>query len=704
MQEDLDDFPVDDTDRINTYFTVFTPSIPIPQKTVRSVNIQSSDEMSISQVTLLILEDNGNGYRFRYQTNARSPSKQEGGYIFNALLSSTVHPVKLLILANAELPVNLEIDDTEDILKQKINMSFTPEWRKKDFPMFGETFLPDGLTEQGASLTSTLVRSISRVDVINYSEDFELQSIQVYRANNKLQVIPQRMINNLVHSASVPADAIASVQTVPVIVNGSSSMSEIYLPESLLPSENKRKEATCVVIGGIYKGDKYPTYYRMDFVPDSNPQLFGQVLRNYRYVFQIQQVLGSGWQTPDDAANNDPSGLEVVVKEWNTDTIHMEFDDYHYLGVSTRNVYLEYHKEFSSIVQVDTDLDNYKVYWLTEDNEKHPEGTEMGWGDSSVSPDNLFIIHVSPNGQSIKVTTCQKNTGNESFTGSFLIEAGRMRIRIWIEQDIPRMGARHIYVFSARVDEIGGFGSYILGMNYPARDRTYEWVAKLKNPENFGPMGKVHFDGFLFGGNTTSNIPETTANLFDVLHFTYPATPNEETAEVVYNWVKSSKNRVLIFHYDNVTMNMNLKARFGLETKKVDLDRYLPVNCPTYVHPDAPDVILKGSFGEVDKHMMFRTYDTTQGMIAMEEAARHNITPILVQQDQNGNISGVVLGIDFANQIVYCGDIDLYSKHISGEHLGEVISGKDNTLSKENNAEVLMGNLFAWIAKTVLTD
>ncbi|MCD7936043.1 MAG: hypothetical protein LUG98_04215 [Tannerellaceae bacterium] len=690
-----------DKDQITAYLTVSAPSMRIPQKT-RSGNVELEHETNIEEIVVLVLENTGDGFRYKYRTNGRSLSKGDEFYIFNALLSASDNPLKLYILANSKSYLNnISPEETEENIKKKINRAFTEEGIYTDFPMFGEVSLPNGITEEGETFRTALVRSIARVDVVNFAENFELTSVQLYRANNQIQIIPEALDDDKVTSPSIPDGAAAIINTPAQIVNGSSLMGGIYLPESAItPESNRREGATCVVIGGIYRGDTTPTYYRMDFVPDNKPELSGQVLRNHRYVFQIEKVLGPGWREPGEASTHDSSQAEVIIKEWNSDTMHMVFDGYHYLGVSTRHVHLDYHEGFSSTVEVDTDLDSYKVYWLNDNNERDPLGSEMNWGDTSVSPDGLFSMDVSPNGRTIKITSQIENQDPDPFTGSFRIEAGRMHVQVWIEQDIARSGARHIYLFSARVEEIGGFGSQILGVTQEARERTKHFVSKLNNKENFGPMGTIHFDGFLFGGRTDAEIPVTTANLFDVLHFPYPAEPSKTTAKTVYNWVKSSKNRVLIFHYDNTNLNAHLKTEFGLTTTQYKFSSVSPEEISAHLHPEAPEMIVNGPFGKVAEDMKMRIYDTTIGLITMEEAARHNITPVLVTQAEGNNPAGVVLGIDFKNQIVYCGDIDFYSKHLSTSHTGEAIS--ESNAIEGNNADILMANLFAWIAKTVL--
>lgn len=105
-------------------------------------------------------------------------------------------------------------------------------------------------------------------------------------------------------------------------------------------------------------------------------------------------------------------------------------------------------------------------------------------------------------------------------------------------------------------------------------------------------------------------------------------------------------------------------------------------------------MIRKGSFGEVDITALIRCQDNTFGEIDLSFALEHGISPILL-----GKTGGVVLGIDFANRIVYSGDIDLYNNYANS--YGESITHDGQVV---NNMEKIIANLWAWIAELVLTE
>ena len=94
-------------------------------------------------------------------------------------------------------------------------------------------------------------------------------------------------------------------------VSGNQAVSGLYLSESVSPAESERVNgATCVVVGGKYAGSGEVTYYRIDFDPDDTQGSFGQILRNYRYVFRIRKVTGPGWSDPALAAVNRAASID----------------------------------------------------------------------------------------------------------------------------------------------------------------------------------------------------------------------------------------------------------------------------------------------------------------------------------------------------------------------------------------------------------
>ncbi|MCD8193976.1 MAG: hypothetical protein LUD74_05420, partial [Tannerellaceae bacterium] len=353
---------------------------------VGQVLTRAVDESEVTDVVVLVFEDTGSGYQYTYLVPGYTlTSSGESGYNFYARLLPTVNPVKLYLVANAPTAVNgLVAGSSETTVRQAITGTFTAAGFDATgiLPMFGEIDLPDGMTDDMEE-SAVLVRSAARVDVVVNTDidNFELTSVRIYRASNLYQVIPNAMVNNVVTTASTPAGTTQSVTTNPVTVNATSSIGQVYLPESPLPAVEERAEATVVVIGGRFGGSTEETFYRMDFVPDDAPELFGQVLRNHLYQFNINGVTAPGWPDPDEAAEYESSQINVEIKVWEQNTVAMVFDDVDYFGVSARIIRLNA-QAGSRVVEVDTSLDTYQLYWADADGVIDPAVPPMTPGES----------------------------------------------------------------------------------------------------------------------------------------------------------------------------------------------------------------------------------------------------------------------------------------------------------------------------------
>lgn len=672
----------DNKDEINLYLHITAPASGLPQtNSTRSWNI--ADESALEEIDILVFQAVNNVYEYQYSVKAMSISSTgTNAYTFSTRIVANANALKLYLVANSSDAIsNLSVGDTESTVKANVIESFPVTGLEDSLPMFGEVELPSGLTTDGEQVSAVLLRSVGRVDVINdASADFAMTSIQFYRANNRIQIIPDAITNNAVTAPSIPSGVSNTVNTDVLYINSTSSVAQLYVPESAVVAQSDRSlEATCVVVGGVYGTDTDTTYYRMDFAPDSSPELFGQILRNHKYVFTISAVQGSGWPTPDEAAINNSSQFDVEIKEWDENTIGMAFDGQNYLGVSKREVNMSCLTGKIDTVYVDTDLSSYTIYWLDDNGNIDENISPISYGESSVDSDSLFNLSVSNDGTTITLTTLTENQTTEIKTKVIRVKAGRFQLTITLNQNRMILGTRNVNFYGSTI-EIGTFGGGLLS-NISA-SRPQAMVKMMTNTSNFGPSGTVSFGGFTISGLYESEIDATLAEFFDILYLTYAVNPNTTSVNNIFNWLKG--NRVLIIQYDSSSTNANVFSYLGFTPS------YPFTLTANTLASNAPTEIVNGPFGTLPSGMTFRCNDLSHGEISLSDAEANNITPILI-----GGDGGVVLGIDRAKNIVYCGDIDLYYSASNG------ISSDGSVTS---NQDILMANLFAWIATRVLTE
>lgn len=177
-----------------------------------------------------------------------------------------------------------------------------------------------------AKLQVKLIRSLARVD-IHLSDDANvtLKEVYLFRSNNKAFVAPL---------ASNIEDGVVKAVTVPGGVGYNSDSTPeakenryLYFDQlgaigndglTLIPEQKASQEDPnaniCLVVKLSSDACKEKSYYRLDFSKKSGDKnLFIDVSRNYRYVFNINRVSGCGYKTPEEAANNPSYGIMVDI-------------------------------------------------------------------------------------------------------------------------------------------------------------------------------------------------------------------------------------------------------------------------------------------------------------------------------------------------------------------------------------------------------
>lgn len=277
-------------------------------------------------------------------------------------------------------------------------------------PMWGESDLQtlagntkvlafsDWKADMPQANTIYLYRSLARVDVgLAFTEgmtdsnvsgekankkdpkvkDFELKEVYVYRYNTKYQV-PGSMASftdKTITAPTLPASSALAGVDAPLVysVDESGALNRtIYIPESRKPETTKagkegekdlRDHATAIVIGGVYKGKQANldlsqstkvTYYRADFLEGGNTpnpdtqKKYIDILRNHRYRFNITKVGGVGYDTPEEALDNNDYAIFYTISVWdNADLTRVLTDGQYMLGVDRD------HMVFGSDVSVD---------------------------------------------------------------------------------------------------------------------------------------------------------------------------------------------------------------------------------------------------------------------------------------------------------------------------------------------------------------
>lgn len=649
-------------------------------------------ETEIDEIQVLVFEEDA----YKYRVPGISITNTGTTTSFRARLFASGKRLNLYIVANATSAVlanEPKTGDTEDQVRTDLQMAFPVSGSFAVLPMFGHCSLPLGLSADQVKDISgiKMLRAISRIDVLAGNvPEFELTSIQAFRANDRIQLVPAEDVQTVTRP-SVPEGSSRSVNTTAVAVTGNQALAEIYLPESAAVAEAERVTgASCIVVGGRYGSGGDVTYYRIDFDPDSTTGNFGQILRNHRYVFTIRSVAGPGWPSAEEAANNRSAQINLEIKAWDELTTDMYFDTEHYFGVSGREIVLASKQNASATVSVNTDLPDYTLQWSDE------SGQVSGVA-SDVLTDAFFKVQKAADGKTFVVTALQDNKDSQTERmGYFVITAGRWHIRMTIRQSFTDVSGRPISLLSFR-NSLGYLGVNLLLPKVAAEGRGTGARGILDNLNNFGPSGTVSCGGFnlLQSNASPKTLSDVVLAVADIIYFNYVSSSSfsEEDIPPIRRWLEGSAKRVLIVSYDGSSINIPvLKEFLG---SGMDINWFSSHTGPyplagksetNYFTDTGPFTV--SPYTPVAAGFTFQNYDIYHGEIGAGSA--DGITRLL-----NGPGGGIVLGIDVSRRIIYMGDIDLFT---SGSGTGATPANHiDNTAGTiSNDAAKLIANVFAW--------
>lgn len=671
--------------KVSVRLLVRTPASAIPVTKTTAVDYENR----ISEIQILVFESG----TYQYRVPGVSISSEGTTTGFSALLTASAGPVRLHIVANATAAIEAgepQPGEPEAQVRARIGEAFTGTSLPGGIPMFGVYDLASLDPEQITTVTGVqMLRSVARVDVqgTDVAGYFTMESIQLFRVNDLMQVIPTAD-GIPVTAPSIPAQSSATLNTQPVAVTGNVSAAQVYLPESSAPAAADRvSEATCIVVGGRLDSGAV-TYYRIDFYADDQP-LLGQVLRNYRYEFDIRSVSGDGWPTPGEAAVNQSAGIVAEVRAWDEYTEDMHFDGSHYFGVSSRTVVLDHWAASQNSIRVATDLGSYTMQWADADGNPLAAAADVLTG-------SIFRVEKGSGGSVITVATLSLNPSGQSAREAYLLlTAGRWKILLTLRQNAYRFTPVTVLSFSTG---LGYLGSNTAFPQTSPEARARGLAGILTNAADFGTGGTVPYTQFNLISSATSanNLPASLFDMADVVFLNYMPTASfgVQDATRVKEWLRK-ENRVLVMCLDATDVNQNISSVFGV----TGITYYRTYSGPftlsrtgTYFTDSGP--FTTSPYSPVAAGYQFRCNDVYYGEFSA--SAYPGMIPILT-----GPNGGIVLGVDKNARIVYCGDIDLFNDNLG---LGGTADNRINNQTGQINtpASQLIANLWSWIAETVL--
>lgn len=320
-----------DADKAQVMLSLSVPNPQFPSAT-RSI----SDDSNINSLYVLVFEGEKGTDKKDYGLTDIIDIKDK--YLkakdsqFYVAIKETPKAVCLSLVANAEIATSFLGTTKEEILK---SLTFEDASSLSEMPMYGEAApFPDGLSREvhyhDASVS--LIRALAQIEVQNNStqleKDFELLDIEILNTNAKGYVAAGQDV----------VEQGTDEKSIKIIAGGQKTLSA-YVAET----KNNSPLKISVLIHANYKGQ--PCYYRLDMIKNKENDEITKLVRNYRYIFSLQNVNYAG-VTREAALKGDPDNAEfdtrvMTLTAEESDILDITTDDYYFLGVNTSTLQLE---------------------------------------------------------------------------------------------------------------------------------------------------------------------------------------------------------------------------------------------------------------------------------------------------------------------------------------------------------------------------
>jgi hypothetical protein len=234
-------------------------------------------------------------------------------------------------------------------------------------PMWGTAATVDIQRDVITRVNIEMLRSVASVDIDASTQEvrnvFELIDARFYFAPDRGYAAYTSMpVAPLYNSTPFAPDAMRTTLA-PYAVNADATnkvFSKLFLYENPYNTrDNADKQRTRVIIGGKYNGGS-TTYYPIDFIKhETQPALhdvYRQINRNWKYLFNIVTVTGPGYGDPGSASQNYPINMGVSVIDWNEVHEDIIIDGPYYISLARRESLLHMEAESTDNIAINSNI------------------------------------------------------------------------------------------------------------------------------------------------------------------------------------------------------------------------------------------------------------------------------------------------------------------------------------------------------------
>jgi hypothetical protein len=562
-------------------------------------------------------------------------------------------------------------------------------------------------------------------------------------------------------------ERLADGYSVPVTVSGTAGLvATAYVGEQDGRTTYAEKlDATCLILGGYFNGSTTESFYRVDFDSRADGHPFGQVLRNWRYVFNVTGVSTEGYATAAEAAVNPAHSIAVEVEMWDENVQQVNFvDTGDYIYASTLDVApgaaAGAQRTFSvrSTVPFTWGFDG-------SDAEESSSDATLANADYSVA----ITVRDAQTGYTdytFTVTAPGSGTG----TSAIVISARGATMRVGLRRDAGTTSIRAINVLSL-TDGEGSTG--ILSGNPTTDTPSTPMRTILADPLWFGPSGLVRCGGFTFDRFATGALTPASAvdaaafglalDKADILIAPCGSDPPQTMVDMIVDWAADPHHVLFVSAdaatgaaatnvllrgslagglswypistlnigsvYNSNTSVMNalgsdyLAELSGLPAASIHFVSMISMAMATMTDDNRPFIggpfgmpeqgfsspNISGNSNTVDADYPYRMWDdVASGAVP---AVGSGVTPLAVFRACIGEYSYVptsvfrtramLIGVDKGAGVVYLGESQSMTEFLGSAPPGNA-SGPAST-PYYNSLTKLMSNIWAWAVETVLS-
>ena len=465
---------------VGEYFeaTVSFSSTELKVPTLRALDKAGENEIQKDKVTAYVFKSTATSTTFLYEakvTNVEpdvTKNKAEGK-ITLLIKDSGDQFVKVFFVVNATRSKAPAFGTTLEDFQKLFVFDQKDLWGAGELPMYAESQAVKISHSSGAvpSLQQTpipFLRAVARVDVMlgdksgekfdekttglktKAGQDLKITSIKAFNVADKGYAMPfQTNVENAttapkVNATSLPEGLTKKSTPTSYLADNTgvdALMRTIYIPElkntphkatTQANGQNQTNylERPYLILGikGAVAGDADKvTYFRVDYLKRAGEEAsatyeYLDILRNYRYMVNITNIGGPGFDSEEDAKKGPAANIMYNVVVWDESTLsNVVYDGQYMLGVSQDKI--QFSKEAGELVSIKVQTswkDGFEVKNLPEwiDKEEIKPAKE---GANSKTDEKVVTFRVNSS------TNVERNWLNTKDHEGAYIQAGRMR-------------------------------------------------------------------------------------------------------------------------------------------------------------------------------------------------------------------------------------------------------------------------------------